>query len=87
MKPALTCTEWGTVSERLAAATREVAEIANLLDQRVHTECACDEAKRIEMELCVLESRLRGLRSESDWRVKMRTRTGAREMSALGSGR
>ena len=66
MKPELTCTEWHALSEHLANATREIAEIANMLDRRVATEHVCDESKKIEIDLCVLESRLRHLRKRSE---------------------
>jgi hypothetical protein len=66
MKPAITCAEWSAVSEHLDNAIREVAELANILDRRVATEQLCEDAKRVETELCVLESRLRHLRKQSE---------------------
>ena len=62
MKPTLSCADWSVILERLAGATQHVAEIADLLDTCDQTEAACDEAKRIEMDLCILESRLRHAR-------------------------
>ena len=66
MKPELNYTEWRAISDHLENATREVAKLANILDQRVATEQICDDTKRIETELCVLESRLRHLRKQSE---------------------
>jgi hypothetical protein len=67
MKPALTCTEWFVINEHIESATRSIAEVANLLDRRVATDQICDDTKRIETELCVLESRLRHLRKQSEF--------------------
>jgi ubiquinone biosynthesis protein UbiJ len=66
MKPAPTCSEWRAISEHLENATREIAEVANILERRVQTEQVCDETKRIETDLCVLESKLRHLRRQSE---------------------
>ena len=66
MKPTLSRADWGVVLEHLSSATQQLAEIANLLDRCDETEPACDDAKRIEMELCVLESRLRHMRQQSE---------------------
>lgn len=66
MKPALTFTEWFVINEHIESATRAIAEVANLLDRRIATEQVCDDTKRIETELCVLESRLRHLRKQSE---------------------
>lgn len=68
MKPALNYTEWRDISDHLENATREVAKLVNILDQRVTTDQFCDDTKRIETDLCVLESRLRHLRKQSECR-------------------
>jgi hypothetical protein len=68
MKPALSSADWSVVFERLAGATQQVAELASALGKCAATDCACDEAKRIEMDLCVLESHLRHAQKRSELR-------------------
>jgi hypothetical protein len=69
MKPALSSADWGGVFQRLSGATELLADVVNTLDRCDETEEACDEAKRIEMDLCVLESRLRRARKRSESRI------------------
>ena len=66
MKPTLSAIQWVVVFERLSGATQRLAELAGSLDSCDETQTACDEAKRMEMDLCVLDSRLRQLRKESE---------------------
>src|SRR5687767_15174682 len=69
MKPLLSNTEWMVVFESLSAATEHVAGVVNLLDRCNQTEAACDDAKRIEMEMCILESQLRQVRQQFNMRA------------------
>ena len=66
MKPTLSSADWAVVFDRLASATQQVAEIANLLDRCDETEPVCDETKRVEMDLCILESQLRHARLRTE---------------------
>ena len=65
MKPKLFSTQWIVVFERLSGATQRLAELASILDRCDETEAACDEARKIELDLRILESRLRHLRAKS----------------------
>jgi hypothetical protein len=59
MKLTLSSSDSRAAFERLAVATQQVADIATLLDRCDETDAACEHAKRIEMDLYVLESLLR----------------------------
>jgi hypothetical protein len=66
MKTVLSSADWGVVFQRLSGATELLSELVNTLDRCDETDAACEEAKRIEMELCVLESQLRQARKRSE---------------------
>jgi hypothetical protein len=66
MKSVLSSADWVVAFQRLSGATELLAELVNMLDRCDETEAACEEAKRIEMELCVLESQLRQARKRSE---------------------
>jgi hypothetical protein len=59
MKENLSASESRRVLRRLQRAIDDVAEIATLLDSAEKTDSLANEAKRLEMELNILESRLR----------------------------
>jgi hypothetical protein len=65
MKPVLSSADWGCVFDQLNTATNAVAEMASLLDECLQTDACCDEAKNIEMDLNILESRLRRMWGQS----------------------
>jgi hypothetical protein len=73
MKTKLSKVEWCAALDKTVGAVDTLAEIASLLDLCAETEETCNEAKRIEMELCILESRLRRL-ADCD---RLATRTGS----------
>jgi hypothetical protein len=62
MKTELSPVEWQQVNDKLAHATVALADLASLLEMSSDTERVSDEAKSIEMDLNVLESRLRRIR-------------------------
>jgi hypothetical protein len=59
MKESLSASEFGRVLRNLQRAIDDVAEAATLLDSAETTESISNEAKRLEMELNILESRVR----------------------------
>jgi hypothetical protein len=59
MKESLSASEFGRVLRSLQRAIDDVAEVATLLDSAETTESISNEAKRLEMELNILESRVR----------------------------
>jgi hypothetical protein len=65
MKAVLPSAEWCRVFDCLTTATHAVAEIASLLDMCLNTDAEAEDAKRVEMDLNILESRLRKIRDRA----------------------
>jgi hypothetical protein len=71
MKQTKPSPDWSVLFEHLSGATERPAERSNRLDLCDLIEWVCDDAKRIEMDLCILEGRLREVRRLADYQNRL----------------